>query len=373
MRAWRVPHPSPACVVTFGNYEDQPEGWATGFGQGFLDRAGLDAIHVVPRANDWYQHGDMPAALAAVRAAAAGKPVFTYGSSMGAYAALRFGGALGAAAAIALSPQFSLDPAVVPHERRWRPEAARLRFLDWDRPGFAPAPGIVFYDPCGPDAAHAALWAASGPMTPVPLPHAGHPAGAFLAQTGLLGPAVLDIVHGQFDAPALLRLARARRRRSGQYLLMLAAAQPPRRRGLRLRLMQAAAEATPEHTLYGSRLAILLYRAGRDAEAEAWHRRVLAMAPPDDPRFLFRLSLFLQRHGRYAEAAELAAQAAALDPLSAALARHLARLRLLAGAGGPRWRMPVRLALQLHNAALHRAARLAWRRGWADVGRLEQP
>ena len=239
------------------------------------------------------------------------------------------------------------------------------------------------------------LWAAAMPVVRVPLPYAGHPAGAFLVQTGLLGSAVVDILGGRFDAAALLRLARARRRRSGQYLAMLAAAQPPWRRGLRLRLMQAAAEASPDQTLYASRLAMLLYRAGRDAEAEAWHRRALALAPPDDPRFPFRLSLFLQRQGRFAEAVPLAAQAAALDPHSAALARHLDGLRVLAGgigraasgagAAGPglrqhgpgSWRRgaaaPRRLALLLRNAALHRAARLAWRRGWPDVGRLERP
>ena len=284
---------------------------------------------------------------------------------MGGYAALRFAGALGAEAAIAISPQYSLDRRVVPFERRWRREAARLRFLPWPDP--APPPAVIFYDPRGPDGAHAALWAAGRPATLVPLPHAGHPAGMFLVQAGLLGPAVLDVLARRLDAPALLRAARARRRHSAQYLAMLAGAQPPWRRGLALRLMQAAVAAAPLMTLYASRLAGMLYRAGADEEAEAWHRSALALAP-DDPALLFRLSLFLQRHGRLAEAGLLASRAAALHPASAALARHAARLRRMQGAPSV-----VRLALRGHNALAHGLTRAAWRRGWPNLGRVEQP
>ena len=354
-------------MVTFANYQDAPGTApdAPGFGEAFLDAQGIDAIHIAGVANDWYQYADMPRALAAVRAAASGRRLFTYGSSMGGYAALRFAGTLGAVGAIAISPQYSLDRRVVPSERRWRPDAARLRFLPW--PDRDPPGAVIFYDPCGPDGAHAALWAADRAATLVPLPHAGHPAGMFLLQAGLLGPAVLDILAGRFDCPALLRAARARRRQSGHYLAMLAAAQPPWRRRLAMRLMRAAIEAAPLMTLYPSRLAGMLYRAGADAEAEHWHRHTLALAP-DDPALLFRLSLFLQRHGRLAEAGTLADHASASLPDSAALARHAAGLRRMQHAPGL-----VRVALRGHNALMHRLTRLAWRRGWPDLGRIEQP
>ena len=353
-------------MVTFANYQNAPGTApdAPGFGEAFLDAQGIDAIHIAGVGNDWYQYADMPRALAAVRAAASGRRLFTYGSSMGGYAALRFAGTLGAAGAIAISPQYSLDRRVVPSERRWRPEAARLRFLPWPDPD--PPGAVIFYDPCGPDGAHAALWAADRAATLVPLPHAGHPAGMFLLQAGLLGPAVLDILADRFDRPALLRAARARRRQSGHYLAMLAAGQPPWRRPLALRLMRAAMEAAPLMTLYPSRLAGMLYRAGEDAMAEHWHRHALSLAP-DDPALMFRLSLFLQRQNRLAEAGVLADQASAKDP-AAALARHAARLRRMQGAPGP-----VRSALRGHNALMHRLARLAWRRGWSNLGRVEQP
>lgn len=253
---------------------------------------------------------------------------------------------------------------MVPSERRWRPEAARLRFLPWPDPD--PPDATIFYDPCGPDGAHAALWAAERAATLVPLPHAGHPAGMFLLQAGLLGPAVLDILAGRFDQPALLRAARARRRQSGHYLAMLAAAQPHWRRRLALRLLEMAAATAPLMTLYPSRLAGMLYRAGEDAAAEHWHRHALSLAP-DDPVLLFRLSLFLQRQGHLAEAGALADRAAARHP-AAALTRHAARLRQMQGAPGP-----VRAALRGHNALMHGLARLAWRRGWPNLGRVEQP
>jgi len=368
LRAWRVSHPSEVCVVTFANYRDSPSDPVQdvpGFGEAFLDGQRIDAIHVAGNGNDWFQYPEMPEALAAIRAAAGGRRLFTYGSSMGGYAAIRFAGALGAEGAIAISPQYSLDRRVVPSERRWRREAARLRFLPWPDPD--PPGAVIFYDPCGPDGAHAGLWAAERPAVLVPLPHAGHPAGMFLLQAGLLGPAVLDILAGRFDRPALLRAARARRRQSGHYLAMLAGAQPPWRRRLAMRLLRAAMEAAPLMTLYPSRLAGMLYRAGEDTEAEHWHRHALALAP-DDPALLFRLSLFLQRHGRLAEAGTLAAQASAWHPASATLARHATRLRRMQHALGP-----VRAALRGHNALMHRLTRLAWRRGWPNLGRVEQP
>ena len=58
-----------------------------------------------------------------------GARVMTYGSSMGGYAALRFARALRADAILALSPQYSIDPAVVPWEDRWRQDGARIAWL----------------------------------------------------------------------------------------------------------------------------------------------------------------------------------------------------------------------------------------------------
>ena len=47
------------------------------------------------------------------------KRVITFGNSMGGYGAIQFAGALGADVCLALSPQYSANPADIPNETRW--------------------------------------------------------------------------------------------------------------------------------------------------------------------------------------------------------------------------------------------------------------
>jgi hypothetical protein len=116
-------------VVTFDSYAHDLRPDRPGFGEHFLAGHRIDAVHVIPRANDWYQHPEMPAAARLVSEIAADyQRVVAYGSSMGGYAAIRFGCAVGASLALALSPQFSIDPAVVPFETRWAGDSKRLDF-----------------------------------------------------------------------------------------------------------------------------------------------------------------------------------------------------------------------------------------------------
>ena len=107
---------------------------------------------------------------------------------MGAYAAIRLGGLVGATTAIALSPQFSLDPRVAPFEDRWPVEARRLDYeieRRLARTGFVPS-AYVFYDPSDPDARHADLFRPQLEVRDVRLPDCGHPVTGFLAEVGLL-------------------------------------------------------------------------------------------------------------------------------------------------------------------------------------------
>lgn len=52
--------------------------------------------------------------------------VVTLGESMGGYGAIVFADPFGARTCVALSPQYSADPAVVPEEDRWREERSRI-------------------------------------------------------------------------------------------------------------------------------------------------------------------------------------------------------------------------------------------------------
>jgi len=258
-------------VVTFGSYTNEATLDRSGFGEDFLRREQIDAIHVIPRENRWYQHPEMREALTAIAEAARSYDrVLTYGSSMGAYGALRFAHACGAQAAIALSPQYSVDPAVVPFENRWQPDVAKTHFAE---PPFAPAPHqYIFYDPrMTLDAQHFALYAAAGPTTAIPMPFAGHPVGGLLVETGALQAAIRAIAADRFDPGEVRALVRAGRRQSQHQYYLLGRRAMARRPPLALALLRKAADIEPESHIT-SALAITLDRLGRHDEALGMHR-----------------------------------------------------------------------------------------------------
>src|SRR5271166_1854620 len=151
---------SSVCVVTFDSYSDLRTLDRPGFGERFFEENRVDAIHVIARANDWYQHDDIFEICRAVAAIASNyRRVYAYGSSMGGYAAIRFGALVGAKAAIALSPQFSIDKSIVPFERRWSGDAKRIRFVAERKTDHSFAPlAYVSYDPFDLDRRHVELF-----------------------------------------------------------------------------------------------------------------------------------------------------------------------------------------------------------------------
>ena len=98
---------------------------------------------------------------------------------MGGYAALRLSAALGLDRAVVISPQFTLDPAVVPQDRRY---AERQQFDpplgDLTRHARAGLSGVIVFDPFRPlDRLHAGLIQRLLPgMDFAPLCFGGHPA-----------------------------------------------------------------------------------------------------------------------------------------------------------------------------------------------------
>lgn len=108
-------HTSACCVVTFDSYTDYRTLNRPDFGEVFFDANGIDAIHIIRRNNDWYQYPETEEACRRIRELTACYPhVVAYGQSMGGYGAIRLGGRVGAQVALAISPQFSIDPAVAP-------------------------------------------------------------------------------------------------------------------------------------------------------------------------------------------------------------------------------------------------------------------
>lgn len=286
------------CVVTFDSFTDDRTLDRPGFGEGFFHSRGIHAFHVIARDNDWYQHPEMLDAMAAVHAAT--RPyarTLAYGSSMGAYAALRLGGVVGATAALALSPQYSIDPETVPWEHRWPTHARRFRPV-WERTLPFPrlSQAVVVYDPLNLDRRHIALLQAHLPIQTVALPDAGHPVTGFLHQAGLLQDAVLDMVRGTFDARALEAEAYARRTTCAQYFTFQATRVPRWRHKRRIGLLRQAVAVDPQDGAAVIQLGIALRRAGQYQEAIAMHHRANALVP-GNPSMLYHYSYVLEESG----------------------------------------------------------------------------
>ena len=265
------------CYVTFDSYTDNRTLDRPGFGEAYFRGRGVDAIHVLSRDNHWYQYPELGDAIAAIAAAtAAYDQVIAYGSSMGGFAALRYGSACGATIGIGLSPQYSVDPAVVPFDRRWADDVARIQFRGDD---VAPLKTqYVVYDPRDPhDRRHFDLFAARSPSHAIPIPHGGHPVGGYLVETDMLRRLLGHIEAGGFDHREFARELRHRRRHSGHYFYVLAQRVLPHRAQQKVALAALAVETQTDNPVYHSQLAAALDAAGDYPAAYEVHQRALAM------------------------------------------------------------------------------------------------
>lgn len=197
-------------VVSFCPREDLPGLDRAGFGEAFLVKNGIDAVHILCRDNRWYQYDDIAAALAVAAAKTAGYANrVAVGWSMGGYAAINFSDRLGVNRVIAISPQFSPDPALVPFETRWLDERRDLVFRH-DRIAALPRRGaeicVVYDDRHELDRAHVALIRQAIDIVELPVSDSGHPAGARLASAGVLAGTIAGLIEGTLDRKAFAEL-----------------------------------------------------------------------------------------------------------------------------------------------------------------------
>lgn len=225
-----IDHGTATLVVTF-----TPLHATRGFASAALTAEGVSHASVISLGPHWWQTAEMPDAIAALRASApfrrAGRIVL-FGSSMGGTGALLHSSALGADQIVVFCPQFSVDPAKVPFERRWAAERSGLRFVADDMSaGLSRTARILaLVDPHEPeDRQHLALYQAIRTIDVVRADFAGHYLPRFLLDTGLLGPVIRQMADGRLDAGWLRNAVRAARRRSIVYALNLAEAAFSRR------------------------------------------------------------------------------------------------------------------------------------------------
>lgn len=219
-------------IITFTPLVHKDFDPPVGFGQAFFAKRGYDCLCFISERPHWWQVSEIFDALShAVKISSQYKQVVCYGSSMGAYGALMFSGALSATEIIAAAPQFSIDPAKVEFERRWVHHATKLKFIydDMNASISHNAKKFIIYDFNSIDRKHVDLIHTTN-VVRVGLPLVGHAPLASLAHLDLLKGTILDIIDGTFVAKDLLIDIRDRRRQNPDYWSELAQALYSKRR-----------------------------------------------------------------------------------------------------------------------------------------------
>lgn len=133
-------HDTDTVMITFGGLPSKIS--SKGFGSNFALKSGYDHIFVAQAAGSQYQRLSLEVFAESVQEYLLGKSVVTYGSSLGAYAALYYGGAVNAKI-IAAAPKNSAHPSM--RKRRFSDvafEHAEIR----DNP-VSEIPPLLLYDP----------------------------------------------------------------------------------------------------------------------------------------------------------------------------------------------------------------------------------
>lgn len=266
-----------------------------GFAEHFMLERGFDVLTLKCNINNWFQD----ISREQLRDAIAGRLsdydfVVCYGSGMGGYAAIYFAEIVKANVVIALSPQYSIDPAIVDFDDRWAGSAAKISFKHQSLDAILAHTGAaiyVVYDPHDTDAKHAAaMRAASNRIIPVETPYSGHPSGFALQQMGILAGLFDNLVEGRI--PPLRKTMRAQRAQSAKYLFGLA--QSCIRRGHKaagLSLLERAVSsegATPEIRIAYCRR---LHAEGRVHDAVARLREYWPSLPQNAHMIAYRAHL----------------------------------------------------------------------------------
>ncbi len=193
-----------------------PDRLRPGWGQKFVVEEGHSFLAVKSQAMDWYRGHDLHAFFRGddfQNIARRHEKVIFYGSSMGAYAAIAFARVVPGAIALAMSPQSTLDPRIVPWERgRFQAGLAS----DWsgdfadaaEDTGGASAIFIV-YDPFHPkDRKHVSRFRGNN-IHGLKLPFGHHTTAALMQKIGILRPAFRAAVEMRpQDFPKLARQRR---------------------------------------------------------------------------------------------------------------------------------------------------------------------
>lgn len=318
--------------VTFVPWVATPSLERSGYGEDYLAQQRIDAVHVITARNDWFQHQDVGEMLTRIQTIASRYDrVVTYGTSMGAYAALNFARPLRADRAIALMPQFSISSREMPAETRWRTEASEISFRHhyMDLPLKEGARAFVVHDPYHDlDRAQALRIASTPGCELVPLPLIGHN----WIDPVLLKQMVRMVVEREDrDLPGVIAQAYRERKKSlPSYYVEMVRARPKLNAERKMRIIMRALALAPERAVLHDELAQILSSNGRLHEA-LYVQRTQTTLRPEDAGLQYRLSETYEKLGLHDETFAASTKAVLLDPNHAYYRHRLASAHLRRG------------------------------------------
>ena len=191
--------------------------------------AGFDQLSLRVSRNDWFinaETGEAEARMAEI--AGAYEAVHVIGYSMGGYGAFRFAKTVGARSLLAVSPQFSIHPAVVPFEKRYHSDACEFdrEMGDLIPRAMPDLEGLMLVDTLRPrDLRHAEMLQTLFPKVAIArVMGGGHPATEVMAKGGTSSVITREAVQHPPSLAALIGAHRSIRRSSPLYLGRIAKA-----------------------------------------------------------------------------------------------------------------------------------------------------
>lgn len=265
--------------VTFSHRNWTPASGKEYWGKEPLAKLGVSTLGLIARKRHWYPEEDTRALLDAIARTGLfrNRRIITYGTSMGGYGAVKYASQIGAEVALALVPQWSIDPAEVGHvDQRYTdsfvPKLHRNMSITADDMA---AETHVIHDPLFErDRFHFERLLETGAcVRPIVATGQGHAPGFVLAE-GRQGTALLRAyAEGTAEPYRAARSALRRARRgSPTYFQSVAKTLSPKRSPGRVEMilgcLDAALRIQPDLAQAHAQKAVWLARLGRFDEAE---------------------------------------------------------------------------------------------------------
>lgn len=269
---------SDTIIISFDCWTETPSLDAECWGQSAIEKLDCSGIFFKCSANRWWQYEEtMEALRKAHEICLKYKKVITYGTSMGAYATIRFSGPLGSMQTIAISPQYSIDPSKVPFEDRWNED---LTYIESFRESRINHSGKIFiiYDPGDlKDRAHVDLIKCEAPVEEIKLRNASHAAPNTLNQMKILKEILKLAVYDTFDASIIRDLYKKNRALSCNYFRNLSTRGLNRHR--KLMCLRRAEELEPNDSEVIAYIGDFFMQEGLLDQAKPYYSKALSLNP----------------------------------------------------------------------------------------------